>query len=48
LGQQEGQDGRTDIMIGPAAKETAGSRAAAILGELLGPQFIRKAVFIRD
>ena len=37
-----------DLVIGPAARTTVGSLATAILGELLGSQFIRKAVFIRS
>jgi len=37
-----------DLVIGPAARTTVGSLATAILGELLGAQFIRKAVFIRS
>jgi putative NADH-flavin reductase len=37
-----------DIVIGPAARTTVGSLATAILGELLGHQFVRKAVFIRS
>jgi len=37
-----------DLVIGPAARTTVGSLATAILGELLGHQFVRKAVFIRS
>ena len=37
-----------DLVIGPAAKTTVGSLATAILGELLGSQFVRIAVFIRS
>ena len=37
-----------DLVIGPAARTTVGSLATAILGELLGSQFVRKAVFIRS
>jgi putative NADH-flavin reductase len=36
-----------DLSIGPAARTTVGSLATAILGELLGSQFVEKAVFIR-
>ncbi len=37
-----------DLVIGPAARTTVGSLATAILGELLGPQFVGTAVFIRS
>lgn len=37
-----------DLVIGPAARTTVGSLATAILGELLGSQLVRKAVFIRS
>jgi putative NADH-flavin reductase len=37
-----------DLVIGPAARTTVGSLAAAILGELLGSQLVQKAVFIRS
>jgi putative NADH-flavin reductase len=37
-----------DLVIGPAARTTVVSLATAILGELLGPQFVHKAVFIRS
>jgi putative NADH-flavin reductase len=37
-----------DLVIGPAARTTVGSLATAILGELLGSQFVRMAVFIRS
>jgi putative NADH-flavin reductase len=37
-----------DLVIGPAARTTVGSLATAILGELLGHQFVRKAVFIKS
>jgi putative NADH-flavin reductase len=37
-----------DLVIGPASRTTVDSLATAILGELLGPQFIRAAVFIKS
>ncbi|MHB8845558.1 MAG: NAD(P)-dependent oxidoreductase [Nitrospirota bacterium] len=37
-----------DLVIGPAARTTVDSLATAILGELLGPQFMRAAVFIKS
>jgi putative NADH-flavin reductase len=37
-----------DLVIGPAARTTVGSLATAILGELLGSQFVSTAVFIRS
>jgi putative NADH-flavin reductase len=37
-----------DLVIGPAARTTVDSLATAILGELLGPQFTRAAVFIKS
>ncbi len=37
-----------DLVIGPAARTTVVSLATAILGELLGSQFVRKVVFIRS
>ena len=37
-----------DLVIGPAARTTVESLATAILGELLGHLFVRKAFFIRS
>jgi len=37
-----------DLVIGPAARTTVESLATAILGELLGSQYVRKAVFIKS
>lgn len=37
-----------DLVVGPAARTTVDSLATAILGELLGPQFTREAVFIKS